>query len=294
MAGVMDMERLQYRRMLDVAIIGAGELGGSLAQLLAAREVVRDVRLIDEAGRVAAGKALDLMQSAAVAGFSTRITGASELTAAAGAAVIVLADRVEGGEWHGEDGLLLLKRLAHLGPSPVILCAGATHRDLVERGVREIGLSRNRLLGSAPEALGAAVRAIVALETNGSPQEIALAVLGVPPTHVVIPWEEATIRGFAATRVLDEQARRRTMARIDRLWPPGPRALAAAARQAIAAMLGGARHTVSAFVAPDDSSGRRSRAAALPVRLGADGIERVELPSLSAHDQVALDNATLL
>jgi len=280
--------------MLDVAIIGAGELGGSLAQLVAASDMVRDVRLIDDAGNVAAGKALDLMQSSAVAGFSTRIAGATDLTAAAGAAVIVLADRVEGGEWQGEDGLLVLKRLAHLGLSPVILCAGAGHRDLVERGARDLGLSRNRLLGSAPEALAAAVRAIVALETNGSPRDVALALLGVPPTHIVIPWEEATIRGFTATRVLDEQARRRTMARVDRLWPPGPRALAAAARQAIAAMLGGARHTISAFVAPDDTSGRRSRAAALPVRLGPDGIERVELPSLSVRDQVALDNAMLL
>jgi malate dehydrogenase len=280
--------------MLDVAILGAGELGGSLAQLVAASDVVRDVRLIDDAGNVAAGKALDLVQSSAVAGFSTRITGATDLTAAAGAAVIVLADRVEGGEWQGEDGLLVLKRLAHLGSSPVILCAGAGHRDLVERGARELGLSRNRLLGSAPEALAAAVRAIIALETNGSPRDVALALLGVPPTHIVIPWEEATIRGFTATRVLDEQARRRTMARVDRLWPPGPRALAAAARQAIAAMLGGARHTISAFVAPDDTSGRRSRAAALPVRLGPDGIERVELPSLSVRDQVALDNAMLL
>jgi malate dehydrogenase len=280
--------------MLDVAIVGAGELGGSLAQILAARDLVRDVRLIDEAGQVAAGKALDLLQSAGVTGFSARVTGSRDLTAAAGAAVIVIADRVEGGEWQGEDGLLLLKRLAHLGPHPVILMAGASHRELVERGVREIGLHRNRLLGSAPEALAGAIRAVVALETNGAPGEVALAVLGVPPSHIVIPWDEMTVRGFAATRVLDEQARRRTIARIARLWPPGPRALAAAAAQAIASLVGGSRRTVSAFVAPDDASGRRSRASAVPVALGPNGIERIEMPALSTHDQVAFDNATLL
>jgi malate/lactate dehydrogenase len=164
----------------------------------------------------------------------------------------------------------------------------------VERGVREIGLSRTRLLGPAPEALAGAIRAVVALETRGSPGEVALAVLGVPPSHIVIPWDEKTIRGFAATRVLDEQARRRTIARIARLWPPGPLALAAATAQAIASLVVQSRRTVSAFVAPDDSTGRRSRASAMPVALGPGGIERIEMPALSTHDQVALDNAKLL
>jgi malate dehydrogenase len=280
--------------MPDVAIIGAGELGGSIAQFAAVRDVVREIRLIDEAGQVAAGKALDLTQSSALAGFATRVSAATDLTAAAGAAVIVLADRADDREWQEEDALLVFKRLIHLGGSPVILCAGAGHRGLVERGVREIDLNRARVLGSAPEALASAVRAIVALETSGSPRDVALTVLGVPPDHVVIPWEDVTIGGLAAVRVLDEPARRRTVARIGRLWPPGPRALAAAAREAIAAIVGGSRHVMSAFVGPDDSGGRRRRASALPVRLGPDGIVRVDLPSLSEHDRVALDNATLL
>jgi hypothetical protein len=51
---------------------------------------------------------------------------------------------------------------------------------------------------------------------------------------------------------------------------------------------------MSVFVAPDDSSGKRTRTAALPVRLGPEGMLGVELPELSVHDQVALDNAWLL
>jgi malate/lactate dehydrogenase len=43
--------------MQDVAIVGAGELGGNLAHVLAGRDVVRSIRLIDSAGNVAAGKA---------------------------------------------------------------------------------------------------------------------------------------------------------------------------------------------------------------------------------------------
>ncbi len=88
-----------------------------------------------------------------------------------------------------------------------ILCAGAAQRDLVERGARELHFAREKLFGSAPEALAGAVRALVALETNGSPSDVALTILGVPPSQIVVPWEDAAIGGFAATRMLDEPAR---------------------------------------------------------------------------------------
>lgn len=280
--------------MPDVTIVGAGELGGALAHLLARRDVVKMIRLIDETGTIAAGKALDLTQASPLEGFSTEITGSADLMAAAGAAVIVVADRANGVEWQGEEGLALLRRLLHLGSPRIVLCAGASQREIVERGVRELGYPRERLFGSAPEALASAVRAMVALETNGSPTDVALTVLGIPPAQIVVPWEEATVGGSAATRVLDEPARRRIAARIAPLWPPGPYALASAAAKAINAVIGRSRRTFAAFVAPDDSGGRRCRTTALPVRLDAGGIQTVETLALSVHDRVALDNAMLL
>jgi malate dehydrogenase len=280
--------------MRDVAIIGAGELGGSLAYVLARKNVAGEIRLIDETGSVAAGKALDIMQAAPIEGFATRLSGSTDVWTAAGASVLVLTDRFGGEEWQGEEGLMLLKRIVEVGAGSIVVCAGSSQRELVERGVRELDVARGRLLGSAPEALAGAVRAVVALETNGSPRDVALAVLGVPPSQIVIPWEDATIAGFAMTRVLDEPSRRRIDARVARLWPPGPYALASAASAAIEALLGCSRRLISCFVAPDDSAGRRARTAALPVRLGPAGIVDVALPSLSVHERVLLDNAMLL
>src|SRR5207253_8152342 len=125
--------------------------------------------------------------------------------------------------------------------------------------------------GSSPEALAAAARAIVALEVNGSPSDVALSVVGVPPDAVVVVWEDATIGGFAATRVLDEPSRRRIAARLRRLWPPGQYALASAAMKVVEAIAGRSRQGAICFVAPDDASGRKARTAALPVRLDAQG-----------------------
>jgi malate/lactate dehydrogenase len=280
--------------MQGVAIVGAGELGGTLAHVLALRGIAGPVRIVDDVGRVAAGKALDIMHSAAASEVTANVSGATDLTAAVGAAVIVVADRADGNDWHGDDGVLLLKRLAHFAGESIVVCAGAAQRELVDSGVRELRFQREHIFGSAPEALAAALRAIVALEMNGSPRDVALTILGVPPAQVVVPWEDATIGGFAAVRVLDERTRRRVGARIAALWPPGPRALAVSAAKAVAGVLGTSHQTITAFIAPDDGFGRRARTAALPVKLGPGGMTPVDLPRLSVHDQVSLDNALLL
>jgi len=277
--------------MREVAIIGAGELGGALAHVAARRGAARVVRLVDDKGRVAEGKALDIAQAGPVEGFATALAGSTDVATAAGAEVIVLADRAGGAEWQGDEAMQLIQRLMRSAPAAVLLCAGASQRDAIDLAARELRVPRTRLFGSAPEALAAGARALVALAANASPRDVALSVLGVPPAQTVIPWEDATLGGYALTRVMDELARRRLAARVGALWPPGPYALATAAAMVIDAIGGRSRRTASCFVAPDLSAGRRTRAAAMSVRLGPAGIVEVIAPSLSVLEQVALDNA---
>jgi malate/lactate dehydrogenase len=201
---------------------------------------------------------------------------------------------VTGGEWQGDDGLLRLKRLLQTAAGAVVLCAGAAQRELVDRGVRELRYPRARLFGSAPEALVGGAQALVALALNGSPRDVALSVLGIPPAHTVIPWSDATFAGFALTRLLDEPSRRRLAARVAALWPPGPYALASAATMVVEGMAGRSRRVASCFVAPDSSapeSGTHTRTGAMPVRLGPAGVAEVIVPSLSVVERIALDNA---
>lgn len=70
--------------MEDIAIIGAGDLGGALADALARLDIAAAIRLIDDAGAVAEGKALDIMQAGPIEGFSTAVSGSSDLAAAGG------------------------------------------------------------------------------------------------------------------------------------------------------------------------------------------------------------------
>src|SRR5262249_7529604 len=158
-----------------------------------------------------------------------RLSGSTDWATAAGARVIAVADRAGGSEWSGDEGLQLIRQLARSAPAAILLCAGASQRELIDLGVRELRGARTRLFGSAPEALAGGAGALVALAANGSPRDVSLSVLGLPPTHTVIPWEDATLGGFALTRLLDGPTRRRLSARVPALWPPGPYALATAA-----------------------------------------------------------------
>jgi malate dehydrogenase len=272
--------------MPSVSIVGAGEIGASVARALAVRERFTRLRLIDAEGSVAEGKALDIRQAGPIEGYDTRITGDRDLSSAVGVDVVVIADRAAGGEWAADAGLMMVRRLVELGVTAPFVFAGGSARDLIETIAVETAIDRARLIGSAPEALAAAVKAFVALEANGSPADVRLAIVGVPPKQVVVPWGDASIGGYSATRVLDPSAVARIDRRLPALWPPGPYTLAIAAARLVEA-IGGARRIFSAFAVVD----ARGSTAAVPVSLGPRGIERLVIPTLDARERVVFENS---
>ena len=200
------------------------------------------------------------MQAAPIEGFATRVAVTTDLASAAGGARRRARRPRGGGEWQGDEALLLLKRLRADRGRRASSCAPARRSASSSSAAsRELGFARARLFGSAPEALAGGARALVALEANGSPRDVALTVLGVPPAQIVVPWDDATIGGFAADRVLDEPARRRLAARVAPLWPPGPTRSRRRRRRPSRSIWRPSRRTISCFVAPDDSTGRRSQ-----------------------------------
>ncbi len=277
--------------MSTVAIVGAGDLGGAVAQALAGRDQARRIVLIDTAANVAAGKALDIRQSGAVAaGSHTSIDATDDLSRATGAAVCVIADRVGGSEWQGDEGLAMLGRLVpYLSGAPIVF-AGAQQAELMLRGAREAGIKAARLVGSSPEAFGSALRAIVALEAQCSPNEVMLAVLGVPGDFVV-PWSEASIGGYALERALSQVQIARIEGRASRLWPPGPYTLGAAAARAAEAIGSSGRQRLSVLTLLGGEFGVRNRIGALPVLLNARGIADVRVPALNTRERVLIETS---
>ena len=270
-----------------IAIIGAGPLGGAIAHKLASRDRVREVRVIDQSGQIAEGKALDIRQASPVEAFSTRITAAGSIAAAAGADVVVLADHASGqGEHTGEPGLATLRQIAAIETAAPSVCTGVLQRELMARAVTELRVSPSRLLGSAPFALESALRAIAGIVLDGSGVEVSLRVVGVPPKWAAVGWEEASAFGQPLASQLPAHQIAALAARIPGLWPPGPYALASAAARIVEAIANGSRRRFSCFVTI-----RPSRVVAMPVELGQIGVRRILEPALTRQERTALETA---
>lgn len=272
--------------MSVIAIIGAGALGGALAHKLAARGRVREVRLIDAAESVARGKALDIVQSGPVEGFGTAVHAHGSVHAAVGADVIVFADSVAGAEHSGEAGLALARQLIMAGSTAPLLFAGVTQRELMARCATELHVPPARLVGSAPLALAASLRALSAVVLDASAVEISLNVLGVPPRDTVVTWQEGSVSGQPLSTVMGPHEIAALSARVASLWPPGPYALGSAGCRVAEALGQGSRRQYSCFVDVG-----RGRVTAMPVELQRGGIKRIIEPSLTRQERTQLENA---
>jgi malate dehydrogenase len=269
-----------------IAVIGAGPIGGALAQKLALRSRIAEVRLIDPFGSVAQGKALDILQSSPVERFATQVTAAQALHSAAGARAIAIADSAATSSEHaGETGLATLRELAGVERMSPIVFAGAAQRDLIGRAVSELHVRRSRVLGSAPGALESALRALAGLAIDGSGAEVQLRIAGVPPAEIAVGWEEATAFGSPLSSHMAPHVIAAMTQRIPGLWPPGPYALASAAARVIEAIADGSRKRFTCFIALE-SGAARHRVSAVPVELGPQGIMRVLEPSLTQHERI--------
>ena len=243
-----------------IAIIGSGALGGAIAHTLALRDHLPEVRLIDASGAVARGKALDIQQSGPVDSFNTRVTAADSIEAAAGAAVVVVADAATGNVEHaGDAGLGLVRQLTRAGCDAPLLFAGATQSSLMAMAVTELHVARRRVLGSAPLALESALRALAGLAIDGSAVEVSLRVVGVPPRNAIVAWETSTAYGRPLSSALPPHAIAGLSARIPGLWPPGPYALGAAAARVAEAVAAGIAQAVLVFRGGGSWPGARGR-----------------------------------
>jgi malate dehydrogenase len=278
--------------MAVAAVLGAGPLGGAIAHKLAERAVFREIRLIDESDSVAAGKALDIRQSGPIGRFDVDLTATSDPLAAVGAAVVILADPLNGSEWDGDAGLALIRRLARAGATAPFVLAGPKHAGLMERAVSELKVPADRLVGSAPSALVGAVRALVGLELSLSGTDVAVAVTGRPPAFVV-GWSSAAVSGALVTERVPAHRLAAIGQALPRMWPPGPQANASATARIAEALAAGSHRVHHALTVLDGELGVRGVAAMLPLELGEGRVLRRTLPSLSPQERTALMNAVL-
>lgn len=274
-------------------IFGAGTIGSETAWSLARTSLLRDIVLVDDAADIARGRALDISQAGPIEGFGTRVHATADPAVVERAAVTVVADRAltPCDEIAGEAGLDTLARIAKTAPGTPIVCAGVRQAWLIEHAAIEAGVGAGQILGSAPIALEAVLRLLVALRAGVSAADVTLRAVGRPPDSMLVLWEAARIAGSPAEVVLDQRTRRTLAHRIPRLWDLEACALAAAATVLCRTLLTASSRTLSCLTVPRTGLGA-GRAVVAPVRqrsgVGGQLVMDVCWPDLSGQPGVRL------
>ena len=186
-----------------IALIGAGQIGGTLAHLAALKEL-GDIVLFDIVDGVPQGKALDLAESGPVDGFNAKLSGASSYEAIAGADVIIVTAGVPRKPGMSRDDLLgiNLKVMEAVGngikthaPDAFVICITNPLDAMVWALQKFSGLPTNKIVGMAGVLDSARFRYFLSEEFNVSVEDVTAFVLGGHGDDMVPSVRYSTVAG---------------------------------------------------------------------------------------------------
>jgi len=280
-----------------IALIGAGQIGGTLAHLAALKEL-GDIVLFDIVDGVPQGKALDLAESAPVDGFNARLTGASDYSAIAGADVVIVTAGVPRKPGMSRDDLLgiNLKVMDAVGagikanaPDAFVICITNPLDAMVWALQKTSGLPAHKVVGMAGVLDSSRFRHFLAEEFKVSVEDVTAFVLGghgddmVPSvrysTVAGIPLPDLVKMGWTTQERLDAMVERTRKGggEIVNLLKTGS-AFYAPAASAIAmaeSYLKDQRRVLPAAAQLNGEYGVKDTYVGVPVVIGAGGVERI-------------------
>jgi malate dehydrogenase len=187
-----------------IALIGAGQIGGTLAHLAALKEL-GDIVLFDIVDGIPQGKALDLAESAPVDGFNAKITGTSSYADIAGADVVIVTAGVPRKPGMSRDDLLgiNLKVMDSVGaglkahaPDAFVICITNPLDAMVWALQKASGLPPKKVVGMAGILDSSRFRHFLAEEFKVSVEDVSAFVLGGHGDDMVPSVRYSTVAGI--------------------------------------------------------------------------------------------------
>lgn len=296
-----------------IALIGAGNIGGTLAHLIGLKEL-GDVVLFDVFPGVAAGKALDIMQSGPVDGFDAAMSGAGDYSAIAGADVVIVTAGFPRMPGMSRDDLLT-KNAAVMGqvaegiktycPDAFVICITNPLDVMVWALQQKSGLPANKVVGMAGVLDSSRFRLFLAQEFGVSVEDVTAFVLGghgdtmVPLTRYStvagIPIPDLVKMGWTTQEKIDAIVARTANGggEIVKLLEKGS-AFYAPAASAIAmaeSYLLDKKRVLPCAVLLNGEYGQKDFYVGVPVVIGANGVERVVEVQFTAEEKAAFDKS---
>ena len=173
--------------MTKISLIGAGQIGGTLAHLIGTKELVNEVVLFDVASGIAKGKALDIAQSSSVDGFNVKFSGTDNYKDIKDSDVIIITAGVPRKPGMSRDDLLginlkIIKQVAEgvkqNAPNAFVICITNPLDVMVMAFQKFSSLPANKVVGMAGILDSSRFKLFLSLELNVPVKEIEAMVMG--------------------------------------------------------------------------------------------------------------------
>jgi malate dehydrogenase len=282
-----------------IVVLGAGNIGGSLAQRLAEMDLAAEVALVDIVDGLPQGKALDIQESAPILGFSTKVTGSTALDAIAGADVVIETAGLARKPGMSRSDLLeknaaIVKGHAEAvrakAPQAVVVVVTNPVDVMTYYFWKRSGLPSARVFGESGTLDTARFRTFVAEALGVAPRDVTGFVLGTHGDTMVPILSLTSVSGVPLGRLLPADRLAAIVERtkqgggeIVNLLKTGSAFYAPSASQAelVRAIAKNEHRLLPAAVALDGAFGEKDVYVGAPAVIGRQGIERVVEVELS-------------
>ncbi len=288
-----------------VAIIGAGNVGSSLAKDLAQGKICKEVALVDINGDVALGKALDIQQACPLYGSDTKLVGGDDYGIIDNADIVVVTAGFPRREGQSRDDLLqgstkivadVARKIKDKAPNAFVIVV-SNPLDAMCHVVQTVtGFPPERVIGMAGALDSARFKTFLAQELKVSVDDIQAMVLGGHGDTMVPVISQTTVSGIPVSRLI---GRKRLNEIIDRtrngggevvklLKTSGYIAPGAAIARMVEAVLRDKKAILPCSVYLTGQYGINGLYAGVPVKLGRNGVEEIIQLKLTAREKALL------
>ncbi|NQV74169.1 malate dehydrogenase [bacterium] len=295
---------------MKVTVIGAGNVGATVAECIARKDMVDEVVLIDIVDGLPQGKALDMAESAPIHLFDTRITGTNNYADTANSDICVITAGLARKPGMSRDDLLgknasivksVTEQFAAHSPNAIIIVVSNPLDVMTYVAYMASGFPSNRVMGMAGVLDTARYRSFISAELGVSVRDIqALLMGGHGDTMVPLP-RFTTIGGIPLPELMDADKIDAIVERtkfgggeiVKLMGTSAWYAPGAAAAEMVEAIVKDSGRVLPCAVWLTGQYGQDGLFVGAPAKLGRNGVEEIIEVPLSKEEQVMMDNSSV-
>ncbi len=200
--------------MSKVTVVGAGNVGATVANVLAHKDIVKEVVILDIKGDFAKGKALDSWQQAPIDYYSTKLTGTSDYSDTANSDIVVITAGIPRKPGMSRDDLIttnakivvsVVNSIKEHSKDPIIIVVSNPLDVMTYAAFKASGSDSNKVFGMAGILDTARYRAFLATALEVSPKDIQAVLMGGHGDTMVPLPRYTTVAGIPVTEMIGDE-----------------------------------------------------------------------------------------